>query len=100
MTPLPYRKRASQGFWKSCSKEKLEETAKKAGLIIVQDIFRTFELKIDCNSATYFLTTILARYAKWYKCEHYIQDSTEIFHMRHNLEKSGAFIWLKYCQIS
>jgi hypothetical protein len=77
----------------SCSREKLEETAKKAGSTIAQDLFRTFELKFNYDGVTYFLTTVLDGYANWYKCQHYVQDGTEIFHMRHNLgEKWSIYV--------
>jgi hypothetical protein len=74
----------------ACSKEAITDIAKKAGSKTALDIFRTMGFQYDNKDATFFVTTILAEYANWFKCEHYIANHKEYFHLRHDLGENWS----------
>jgi len=76
----------------ACSKEALVDAAKKAEESAL-DVFRTIQLRNNREDLIFFVTTILAEYANWFKCEHYVINNKEYFHLRHNLgEKWSIYI--------
>ena len=75
---------------KSCPEENLTETARKGGTQNVEDVFRTIGLNLDRKGVTFFITGICGKYAKWFKCEHYLKEDKEVFHLRHHLGKKWS----------
>ena len=76
----------------ACSKEALVNVAKKSQTTVL-DVFRTIGLRYNYEDATFFMTTILAKYANWFRCEHHTVDNKEYFHLRHNLgEKWSIYL--------
>jgi len=73
----------------ACSKEALVNVAKKSKTTVL-DVFRTIGLRYNYVDATFFMTTILAEYANWFKCEHHIINNKEYFHLRHNLGENWS----------
>ena len=77
----------------ACPKEALLDIAKKAGSVVAPDIFRSRGLRFDNEDSTFYVTTILAEYANWFRCEHYFVNDKEYFHLRHDLgEKWSIYI--------
>ena len=76
----------------ACSKEALVNIATKSQATVL-DVFRTIGLRYNYEDATFFMTTILAEYANWFKCEHHLVNNKEYFHLRHNLgEKWSIYL--------
>jgi len=74
----------------ACPKEAITDIAKRAGSKTALDIFRTMEFQYDYKDAIFFVTTILAEYANWFRCEHYAVNQKEILHLRHNLGENWS----------
>ena len=70
-------------------KETLMDIAKKSQTTVL-DVFRTIGLRYNYEDAIFFVTTILAEYANWFKCEHHTINNKEYFHLRHNLGENWS----------
>jgi len=73
------------GILEACSKEALVDNAKKAGLVVAADALRTMGLGNNYKDLVFFVTRFLAEYANYCKCEHYVINNKEYFHLRHDL---------------
>jgi hypothetical protein len=81
------------GIINACPKETLTENAKKAGSVGAVDLFRVAGRRQNYDEVVHYLTRILAEYANWFKCEHYIINNKEYFHLRHDLgEKWSIYL--------
>jgi hypothetical protein len=77
----------------ACPKEALIETAKKAGSVIARDAFRMAGLRNSYENTIQYVTKTLGDYGNWFKCDHYIINNREYFHLRHTLgEKWSIYV--------